>query len=260
MSGAHYLKKYPKGSWIFKQGESGKTMFIIHSGKIRLTREIAGQLEEMGTLEKGDFFGEMSLLEGVSRTTSAFVEENSEIIEIDVEGFSNILKKNVEIPIRMIRKYAFRLEEMNKKFEYLLENKREYDKGIREIIDQIKGSNDVREAKVEEDSIKAHLTCENPSQKFNILGDSNLMGRVDPVTNIVPDIDLTKLDTGRTVSRRHARITCVNEDLFLVEEIGVTNGTFVNGERLTTGELKKLKNGDEISLGKVSLKLSMILG
>lgn len=250
-----YVFKHPKGSWIFKQGDKGETMFIIHSGKVKLTRDMAGQSENMGLLEKGDFFGEMSLLEGIPRTCSAFVEEDADVIEIDSHGFSNLLKNNVEISIRMIRKYALRLEEMNKKFETLLESKMEYDKGIREIISQIKGTDAKRTDQVEEDV--AHLKSVEGNESFRVTCEPTLMGRIDPVTNIIPDIDLTKLDKGRTVSRRHARLTYVDKCLYIAEEIGVTNGTFVNGQKLTQGELKQIKEGDKIGLGKVELILEM---
>jgi len=250
------LKKYPKGSWVFKQNEIGTTMFIIHSGTIRLTRDIQGQLEDIGLLEKGDFFGEMSLLEDMPRTASAYAEDDTDVIEIDKDGFITLLKSNVEIPIRMIRKYALKLEEMNKKFEYLLQNKREYDKGIREIISQLKGT-DSQDAKPQDDNIIATLTSLDATQNFKVTRDSLLIGRVDPVTNIIPDVDLTSLDIGRTVSRRHARITYVNDKLYIIEELGVTNGTFVNEERLNTGELRPLSNGDKIGFGKVELTLEI---
>ena len=245
-----YIKKITRGATIFEQGQSGQTMFIIHSGRVRLTRDIGGQREDLGLLEKGDFFGEMSVLEDIKRTASAIAEEDCELIEIDKEGFTKLLKSNVEIPIRMIRKYALKLEDMNRKFEYVLQNKREYDKGIREIISQLKGNKE--EAKSDQSSI-GYLLSQDEKYKFSISNDSTLIGRVDPVTNIVPDIDLTSIDIGRTVSRRHARLTYVNDKLYLVEEIGVTNGTFLNGTRLNPGELKEIKDGDKVGLGKTEL-------
>lgn len=254
--GKNYLKKYSKDSSIFKQGDRGSTMYIIHCGRIRISRVIQGQTEDLGILEKGDFFGEMSILEDIPRTASAHALEDSELIEIDKNGFANMLKSNVEVPIRMIRKYALKLEEMNKKFEYLLQNKREYDKGIREIISQLKGTDSIEEK--DESNAIAHLKSPDSSHTFKITGDSTLIGRIDPVTNIIPDIDLTSLDVGRTVSRRHARLTYINEKLYLVEELGVTNGTFVNGKKLSAGQLMELKKGDKIGLGKVELILDKL--
>jgi CRP-like cAMP-binding protein len=249
----NFVKKFEKGQTIFTQSDKGSTMFIIHSGRIRLKRKIAGQDEDLGILEKGDFFGEMSLLEDLPRTATAIAEEDLELIEIDRKGFLNLLKSNVEIPIRMIRKYALKLEEMNRKFEYLLQNKREYDKGIREIITQIRGGTESSEKPSEEENIIAYLKSPDRSHAFKITKEATLVGRVDPVTNIIPDIDLTTLDVGRTVSRRHARLTFLNNTLNVIEELGVTNGTFVNDTKLNSGELKPLADGDKLKFGKVEL-------
>ena len=52
----------------------------------------------------------------------------------------------------------------------------------------------------------------------------------------------------RGVSRFHAAIECTPELLALVD-LGSTNGTFLNGERLVDHEPQELSNGDEIRLG-----------
>lgn len=51
------------------------------------------------------------------------------------------------------------------------------------------------------------------------------------------------------VSGRHARITC-SEGQVLIEDLGSTNGTFVNGRRLAANEPLRLADGDEIAIGK----------
>ena len=53
------------------EGPLGTTMFIVQSGKVRLYSGDNGERHILGELEKGDFFGEMSILEGLPRTTSA---------------------------------------------------------------------------------------------------------------------------------------------------------------------------------------------
>ena len=61
-------------------------------------------------------------------------------------------------------------------------------------------------------------------------------------------------DPEAKVSRRHARIQILNNQ-FLIEDLGSTNGTFVNrGPRLLPGNKQPLKNGDEIIVGKTFLK------
>lgn len=80
----------------------------------------------------------------------------------------------------------------------------------------------------------------------------SLVGRVDPITSATPDVDLTNLDDRRTVSRRHARLTC-KDTRFLLRDLGSTNGTSVNGEKLEPQVDRELEDGDVVRLGRVEL-------
>ena len=85
------------------------------------------------------------------------------------------------------------------------------------------------------------------------LAGEQVVGRLDPVTGLVPEIDLTALDTRRSLSRRHARIAARDGRFFVREEIGVANGTFVSGERLAPGKERELHDGEALRLGLVEL-------
>lgn len=68
----------------------------------------------------------------------------------------------------------------------------------------------------------------------------------------VPDIDLTGVKGAERVSRKHATFILDGKsgDIFILD-MGSTNGTFVNGKKLSPGEKMKLEKGDEIVLGKI---------
>ena len=65
---AKFLTHYKQGDFVFKMGEDGDEMYIIQSGKIAIQKRIAGKANTLNLLEKGDFFGEMSILERLPRT------------------------------------------------------------------------------------------------------------------------------------------------------------------------------------------------
>jgi pSer/pThr/pTyr-binding forkhead associated (FHA) protein len=77
------------------------------------------------------------------------------------------------------------------------------------------------------------------------------IGRPDPDAGFLPDIDLAPFEGGRSASRRHARIVCRQGGYALVEETGVTNGTFVNGKRISPEQPVDLSDGDEIAFAHV---------
>lgn len=83
------------------------------------------------------------------------------------------------------------------------------------------------------------------------------VGRPDSVTGIHPDIDLSTVDTARSISRRHAKLMREGTRFFVYEEIGTANGTFVNGERVKTGVKSEVRPGDEIRFGAVVTNFHM---
>lgn len=81
------------------------------------------------------------------------------------------------------------------------------------------------------------------------------LGRIDPLKEVYPDIDLTAdraLQHG--VSRVHA---CVfrRGDFIAVEDLGSTNGTFLNGQRMAPYIPQRLKDGDQLRLGKLPVEV-----
>lgn len=80
------------------------------------------------------------------------------------------------------------------------------------------------------------------------------LGRRDPATGTMPDVDLTTYAGYRMgVSRKHAIIRLNNKRLEIYD-LGSSNGTAVNGVRLAPHQPYPLRDGDEIMLGKMSLR------
>lgn len=104
------IVSFVPGERIFSEGEVGATLFIVQSGRARLFRQTGGKTVEIAEMEKGDFFGEMSLLEGTARNHSAEAAEPTELIEINTTTFDRMIRGNIEIAVRMIRKLSGRLQ------------------------------------------------------------------------------------------------------------------------------------------------------
>jgi hypothetical protein len=107
----------------------------------------------------------------------------------------------------------------------------------------------------------ATLTIErgkSAGKQFPIGSNGSDIGRWDADGGVFPDVDLDSDDPEAKVSRRHARISCEN-GLYVIEDLGSTNGTFVNrGRRLKTGERQPLNDGDEIIVGKTFLRFHLV--
>jgi hypothetical protein len=104
---------------------------------------------------------------------------------------------------------------------------------------------------------KATLTIErgeSAGAAFSLTREESVIGRWDADNGIFPDIDLDTVDHEAKVSRRHARIL-MREGKFFLEDLGSTNGTYINrGRRLLPGTPQLLTDGDEIIVGKTFLR------
>jgi len=88
-------------------------------------------------------------------------------------------------------------------------------------------------------------------------GGEAVLGRLDATRGVFPDVDLTPdggLEGG--VSRRHARVH-QQKSQFFIEDLGSANGTFLNGQRLTPYLPHPLRDGDEVQLGRVRLRIAV---
>ena len=236
-----YIVHHQMGEIIFSEGDIGTDMYIVQSGTVELLKAIGGETRVLSTLERGDFFGEMSVLEDVPRNASARAKSDVELVRINGATFDAMLKSNTEIAIRMMRKLSRRLREVTAMLE---------DSLGRQVAEEERPA----QRKVAPDANASRLVCEDPPAEFflNREGDT-LVGRSDPVTGITPDVDLTPLDPQRSTSRRHAKLYQMSDTYYVMEEIGVMNGTYVNGNRVATGVPIAVQNGDVLKFGLVSL-------
>lgn len=96
------------GAPVFREGEAGTEMYIIETGTVDILRETRGG-EPLATLEAGDFFGEMAVLEDQPRFATAIARTPVRLLRIDRAAFGDVLSQNVEIAIRIMRKLTARL-------------------------------------------------------------------------------------------------------------------------------------------------------
>ncbi|HBB86350.1 MAG TPA: hypothetical protein DC047_01895 [Blastocatellia bacterium] len=111
------------------------------------------------------------------------------------------------------------------------------------------------------DKAHAKLVIErgkSAGKQFLLSAAESQIGRWDADGGVFPDVDLDTDDPEAKVSRRHARVT-FREGQYFLEDLGSTNGTFVNrGKRLSPGTRQALSDGDEIIVGKTFLRFRLV--
>lgn len=227
--------EYKKGELVYKDGDNASVMFIVSTGAVKLFKKDSTDKQiDLGIYNKGDIFGELGVIETGNRLETAVALEDSRIVVINREMFMTLIRKNPEIAVKMIRKFSARLSDATQKIDELVKRT-----GFRKASDMF-----------------AILKVLGSEQVFPLALKRNLIGRYDPTIGICPDIDISMFDPQKTVSRKHAVILRENGESFLEEEMGVINGTYLNGEKLESGQRYPVTDGDRVHFGLVACEYS----
>lgn len=275
------------GQTVFREGDPGSEMYIIESGRIDILRIDRGNTP-LATLEAGDFFGEMAVLEDQPRFATAIATAPTRLLKIDRAAFSGVLSSNVEIAVRIMRKLTARLRRAEQRAgdaqAALDQSRAQTPDRAAAVLNPV----ETRMGKVAQQPnappaipqvaerlttpvpparAPARTSAQGPAQPLVLVhvqsgqrfplqvGIEFLVGRPDPVTGTMPEINLGPLDLQRSLSRRHAKVLRNADSYSVREEVGTLNGTWVNAQRAKPGETITFGVGDLLRFGTVELEV-----
>lgn len=117
---SYFLEDYPAGTVMFRQGEKGDWVYVIQSGLVEIRREFQGQDCLLAVLGGGDFFGEMAVINERTRSATAVIREDAQLLAIERTFFLELFHKDAEIAARIARIMSQRLDHSNRWLEVLL--------------------------------------------------------------------------------------------------------------------------------------------
>ena len=88
---------YAPGETVIRAGDEGSSMFVVHSGRVRVQIKDNGKPRTVATLNEGDFFGEMALFTGEPRTANVVAAEETEVLEIGHEAMKDLFETNPDL-------------------------------------------------------------------------------------------------------------------------------------------------------------------
>lgn len=113
-------QKYKKGSVVVIEQESGAALFIIISGKVKVVRmDESGREVILSIFGPGEFFGEMSLLDGMARSASVVATTKAELFMIHRRDFLQMLNDYPSIAISLLAELAMRLRKADMQIKSL---------------------------------------------------------------------------------------------------------------------------------------------
>ncbi len=114
------LREYPKGSMIILEEEYGDVVFLVKKGTVKITRvNDEGKEVILSLMGENDMVGEMSVIDGESRSANVLAQENCELYAIKSEDFLRLLKQNFEISLSLMGELANRIRKSDQHIEAL---------------------------------------------------------------------------------------------------------------------------------------------
>ena len=108
-------KKFESGNLIFLEETKGENLFFVVEGSVKVTRlSKDGREVILAMLNAGDFFGEMSLLDGESRSANVIALEDTEVLSLYRDGFLDVLNDYPKIAIQLLKEMTSRLRKSDR--------------------------------------------------------------------------------------------------------------------------------------------------
>ncbi len=110
----------PPGKNIIKEGDTGRSVFILTHGSVKVFSTIMGKKMELATLQASDFFGEIAFLTGKPRTATVETVEESDVLEVAENDLNEMISKSPRIREVLHNYHEQRVKSTLEKVKYAL--------------------------------------------------------------------------------------------------------------------------------------------
>lgn len=99
-------KRYSPGDIIFHEGDSGKVLYVVLEGSVRITKRHHAGERTLAVLGPGSHFGELALIDQCARFATAMAEKESLLLIMYKSYFDDLINKNSAISLRILHNLA----------------------------------------------------------------------------------------------------------------------------------------------------------
>ena len=103
----------PDGAYLFREGEAGNEMFVIQEGQVRISTRAGEEEIVLATLGRGEFLGEMSLLEGLPRSADARAVGPTQVLVIGQGGLLMRIRRDPTFAFELMKRLSGRVRNLN---------------------------------------------------------------------------------------------------------------------------------------------------
>jgi CRP-like cAMP-binding protein len=127
-----HIREYADGELIFKEGDEGRELYIIQEGEVQIKKTTPVGDITMVEFSRGDFFGDMALLQAIPRYASAYSKGKSRLLILQPGGFLLKIRRDPTFAFEMIQQLSARVKFSSEKYIDALSKK-----GTQEQVDSL---------------------------------------------------------------------------------------------------------------------------
>jgi len=121
------VEKYANGEIIVREGEMGREMYVIQRGSVEVVKTLGGRSVVLATLERGSFFGEMSLLESLPRNATVRAKGDTQLLVIEPGGLLLKIRRDPTFAFEMLQHMSRRVRDLDEQLMHVLREARPSD-------------------------------------------------------------------------------------------------------------------------------------
>jgi CRP/FNR family cyclic AMP-dependent transcriptional regulator len=112
---------YTDAQWVFEEGDHNRDLFIIQEGSIDIIKKTPQGEMLLATFEKGDFFGDMALLQGGPRFAGARAKGDTRLLVLQPGGFLLKIRRDPTFAFEMLQQLSQRIKVSNERLLTLIQ-------------------------------------------------------------------------------------------------------------------------------------------
>lgn len=115
LSEALIARRYDKGQYVFRGGDPGHALFVIDTGRVKISAvSEEGKESILALLGPSDFFGELALLDSEPRSADALMTETGVVLALEQKVFRRTIKENPDLALVLLKALSLRLRKTDR--------------------------------------------------------------------------------------------------------------------------------------------------
>lgn len=107
------IEEFEDGECIFEEGANDRDLYIVQEGRVQIRKQTPAGVMEMAEFKKGDFFGDMSLLQSFPRYAGAYAKGTTRLLVLKPAGFLLKIRRDPTFAFEMLQQMSYRVKVSN---------------------------------------------------------------------------------------------------------------------------------------------------